>query len=41
MTVMKSGITMRNEIVRCERPMMALVSSDQWKLYLFDHHYER
>ena len=38
------GMTMRNEIVQCECPMMSLniqVSSDQWKLYLFDHRYEQ
>ena len=44
MTVTQVGMTMRNEIVQCECPMMVLnrqVSSDQWKLCLFDHRYEQ
>ena len=47
MTVMKEcevGMMMRNENVQCGCPMISLniqVSSDQWKLYLFDHCYEQ
>ena len=46
-TVMKEcgvGMMMRNEIVQCGYLIMPLnrqVSSDQWKLYLFDHRYEQ